>query len=495
MRINRTVFAAQSRSVPNGGAPTFDARDALKRADEARVLASEITAIAAGAGATGVARTLNAVESLTRLALKNVQTLDVNDPPSPPKLVRQTFEALGATYVKLGQFIASAPSVFPAEYVEEFQKCLDETEPTEFAIIRKTIEKDLGKNIDDVFASIDPVPIASASVAQVHRATLLAGNKEVVVKVLKPGVEDTLQADLSFVLIVSKVLQFLNPELSRTSLVDIVGDIRESMLEETDFRKESANIDAFKRYLEDAGLNSIAKAPYVYKQFSNKRVMVMEYFKGVALTDLEAIRGVSNDPETTLINALNVWFGSVLACESFHADVHAGNLIVCDDGKVGFIDFGIVGRISPSIWGAVQAFFQSTASRDYKRMALALVTMGATEGEVDVEKFANDLRAVYEALDAIEPSVVMQEDAYDGTVNAAVSVDQQQVTQLATDLIRAAEENKIRLPKAFGILIKQLIYFDRYVQLLAPDLEVIDDDRVAFVDAVAVDVKPRRIET
>jgi aarF domain-containing kinase len=485
MRINRTVFAAQSRSVPNGGAPTFDARDALKRADEARVLVSEITAIAAGAGATGVARTLNAVESLTRLALKNVQTLDVNDPPSPPKLVRQTFEALGATYVKLGQFIASAPSVFPAEYVEEFQKCLDETEPTEFAIIRRTIEKDLGKNIDDVFASIDPVPIASASVAQVHRATLLAGNKEVVVKVLKPGVEDTLQADLSFVLIVSKVLQFLNPELSRTSLVDIVGDIRESMLEETDFRKESANIDAFKRYLEDAGLNSIAKAPYVYKQFSNKRVMVMEYFKGVALTDLEAIRGVSNDPETTLINALNVWFGSVLACESFHADVHAGNLIVCDDGKVGFIDFGIVGRISPSIWGAVQAFFQSTASRDY---------MGATEGEVDVEKFANDLRAVYEALDAIEPSVVMQEDAYDGTVNAAVSVDQQQVTQLATDLIRAAEENKIRLPKAFGILIKQLIYFDRYVQLLAPDLEVIDDDRVAFVDAVAVDVKPRRIE-
>ena len=168
MRINRTVFAAQSRSVPNGGAPTFDARDALKRADEARVLVSEITAIAAGAGATGVARTLNAVESLTRLALKNVQTLDVNDPPSPPKLVRQTFEALGATYVKLGQFIASAPSVFPAEYVEEFQKCLDETEPTEFAIIRRTIEKDLGKNIDDVFASIDPVPIASASVAQVH---------------------------------------------------------------------------------------------------------------------------------------------------------------------------------------------------------------------------------------------------------------------------------------------------------------------------------------
>jgi len=303
-----------------------------------------------------------------------------------------------------------------------------------------------------------------------------------------------LKADLSFVLIVSKVLQFLNPELSRTSLVDIVGDIRESMLEETDFRKEAQNVDAFRRYLEDAELTNIAKAPQVYKQFSGKRVMVMEYFSGVPLTDLEAIRSVSTrDPEATLINALNVWFGSVLACESFHADVHAGNLIVCPDGRVGFIDFGIVGKISPSIWGAVQAFFQSTAARDYERMALALVTMGATDGEVDVKKFANDLRKVYETLDSIEPTVLVDEDTFDGTPRAAVTVDQQQVTQLASDLIVAAEENKIKLPKAFGILIKQLIYFDRYVQLLAPDLEVIDDDRVAFVDAVAVDVSPKRL--
>jgi predicted unusual protein kinase regulating ubiquinone biosynthesis (AarF/ABC1/UbiB family) len=394
----------------------------------------------------------------------------------------------------LGQFIASAPSVFPKEYVEEFQKCLDATEVTDFSIIKRTIEKDLGRSIDDVFATIDPVPLASASVAQVHRATLLGSGRDVVVKVLKPNVEDTLKADLSFVLIVSKVLQFLNPELSRTSLVDIVGDIRESMLEETDFRKEAQNVDAFRRYLEDAELTNIAKAPQVYKQFSGKRVMVMEYFSGVPLTDLEAIRSVSTrDPEATLINALNVWFGSVLACESFHADVHAGNLIVCPDGRVGFIDFGIVGKISPSIWGAVQAFFQSTAARDYERMALALVTMGATDGEVDVKKFANDLRKVYETLDSIEPTVLVDEDAFDGTPRAAVAVDQQQVTQLATDLIVAAEENKIKLPKAFGILIKQLIYFDRYVQLLAPDLEVIDDDRVAFVDAVAVDVSPKRL--
>lgn len=482
------AFSSRTRDV-------FDAREALRRADEARVLASEIAGIAAGAGTPGVARTVSALESLARLAVDSARNFDASKPPSGPEVIRRTFEALGATYVKLGQFIASAPSVFPREYVDEFQKCLDATEPTDFETVKRTIERDLGRSIDDVFATIDREPLASASVAQVHRATLLGSNKEVVVKVLKPNVEDTLKADLSFVLIVSKVLQFLNPELSRTSLVDIVGDIRESMLEETDFRKEAANVAAFRRYLEDAGLTDIAKAPYVYDQFSNKRVMVMEYFSGVPLTDLEAIRSVTTrDPEQTLVNALNVWFGSVLAAESFHADVHAGNLIVCEDGRVGFIDFGIVGRISPSIWGAVQAFFQSTAARDYRRMALALVTMGATDGDVDIDKFAADLRRVYKTLDSIEPSVIVEQDDYTGAQRAAVAVDQQQVTELAADLIRAAEDNKIKLPRAFGVLIKQLIYFDRYVQLLAPDLEVIDDDRVAFVDAVAVEVKPKRIE-
>ena len=485
-RARRSAVVRAAETSPSSN---FDARDALRRADEARVLASEISAIATASGAKGATRTFRAIESLGKLALSYTAELDLNNPPSAPEVVRRTFEALGATYVKLGQFVASAPSVFPKEYVDEFQKCLDETPVTDFSVIKRTIERDLGRSIDDVFATIDPVPLASASVAQVHRATLLAGNKDVVVKVVKPDVEDALTADLSFILVVSKVLQFLNPELARTSLVDIVGDIRASMLEEVDLRKEAANIDAFTRYLEDTQLTSLAKAPYVYKQFSNKRVMVMEYLKGVPLTDLDAIRGVSDSPEETLVNALNVWFGSVLACESFHADVHAGNLLVCDDGKIGFIDFGIVGRVSGSTWGAIQTFFQSAASRDYQKMALALITMGAADDAVDVDKFARDLRKVYEAIDAIEPAITVQEDGMSG----AVTVDQQEVAQLATELIRVGDENGVKFPREFGLLLKQILYFDRYVTLLAPELEVMSDERIEFMDAVAVDVQPKRL--
>jgi aarF domain-containing kinase len=248
------------------------------------------------------------------------------------------------------------------------------------------------------------------------------------------------------------------------------------------------------RYLEQNDLSGVATAPYVYERYSGKRVMTMEFLDGVALTDLDAIKGVSSDPELTLVNALNVWFGSVLACESFHADVHAGNLLVLrDTGKIGFIDFGIVGRVSPSTWNAMQTFLQSTVSREYDRMALALVTMGAADDDVDVEKFARDLKRVYDAIDAVEPSVVVSEDLDTGAQRASVAVDQQEIATLVTELIVVGEENGVKFPREFGLLLKQVLYFDRYVQLLAPDLQVVDDDRLEFMDAVAVDVQPKRL--
>ncbi|KAL2317564.1 hypothetical protein Fmac_031440 [Flemingia macrophylla] len=317
-----------------------------------------------------------------------------------PFYLRRLFERMGATYIKLGQFIASAPTLFPPEYVQEFQNCFDRAPPVPYEEIESILRKELGKPLESVYEYIDPTPLASASIAQVHGARLKGSREDVVIKVLKPGIEDILVADLNFVYVVARILEFLSPDLSRTSLVGIVKDIRESMLEEVDFYKEAANIEAFRRYLETMGLTGDATAPKVYQHCSTGKVLTMQRLYGVPLTDLDSISSLVSNPETSLITALNVWFGSLLACESFHADVHAGNLWLLRDGRIGFLDFGIVGRISPKTWAAMEVFLGSISIDDYDSMASSLIEMGATNKDVDAKAFARDLEKVFSSIKA-----------------------------------------------------------------------------------------------
>ncbi|KAM0910768.1 hypothetical protein ACQ4PT_013909 [Festuca glaucescens] len=397
-----------------------------------------------------------------------------------PLYLRRLFERMGATYIKLGQFIASAPTFFPPEYVEEFQNCFDRAPPVPYNEIESILLEELQRPLDSVYEYIDPVPIASASIAQVHGARLKSSQKDVVIKVLKPGIEDTLVADLNFIYVVARVLEFLSPELERTSLVAIIKDIKESMLEEVDFRKEAVNMEAFQRYIEAMGFDRQAKSPFVYRHCSTKRVLTMERLYGVPLTDLDSIRSLVPDPELTLVTALNVWFGSLISCESFHADVHAGNLWLLRDGRVGFIDFGIVGRISPSTWAAMEIFLASFATEDYKAMASALSEMGATGNDIDVDSFAKDLQKIFSSLQELDTEIIVAAArSSDATaVSANVVVDERQMNAVFLDLVRVSESYGLKFPREFALLMKQLLYFDRYTRLLAPSMNMLRDERI-----------------
>lgn len=412
-------------------------------------------------------------------ALQTIQRLGterVDDAPLA-RLLRRLFQKLGSTYVKLGQFIASSPTLFPAAYVREFQQCLDCTEPTNFQRIKRIVEADLGRPLSEVYESFEEEPLASASVAQVHSAVLKTGER-VAVKVQKPGVDRVLKADLGFLFIAARTLEFLSPELARSSLVDIVSEIRSSMLDELDFTKELDNVETFRRFLRQNGLERIAAAPRTFPEASSKKVLTMELFSGVPLTDLEGISRNSKNPEQTLINALNVWSLSVRGCEIFHADVHAGNLLVLEDGRVGFIDFGIVGRIPPEIWSAVEGLVVSFAANDARGMARNLIAMGATEATVDEASLAQDVASVLGRIAGLEPEVVLRGRG-DGRVVAEVALDNDQVTELLLEVVRVAESNGLKLPREFALLVKQALYFDRYTKLLAPDLDPLRDERVA----------------
>ncbi|KAH8061114.1 hypothetical protein JL722_4411 [Aureococcus anophagefferens] len=350
-----------------------------------------------------------------------------NVPPElAPRFARKFSERLGATYVKLGQFVASSPTLFPELWVREFEKTLDDVPPVAFSVIKGVVERELGSPLEVTFAKFDRAPLAAASIAQVHRATLRDefGGGDVVVKVLRPGVDDLLKADLGFLEIAGKAAEALVPSFGRLSLANVLEDLRATMLDELDLEKEAANLEVFRAWLATAGLEATATCPLPVKAASSKRVLTMDYVDGVPLTDLDALRamyGPTFDAETTLLNALNTWSLGVLSCDFFHADARGQS---ARDAAAGL------------------------ASRDFELLARALTTMGAAER--DERAFAADLEALFKSLDEVQPDVLVSADGA-GAVAATVSVDD-----------------------------AQALYFDRYTRLLAPDMDVINDDRVAF---------------
>ena len=435
-----------------------------------------------GMAQVGIARSIQVAVASNKVITEFLQSrekyLNADGQLSIPKTLRRIFEELGATYIKLGQFIASSPTLFPAEYVTEFQACLDKSPTVPYSDIKKIIQDDLKLPISSVFLSVDPVPLASASIAQVHRAVLRDGT-EVVIKVRKPGVDATLMADLGFLLVASKVIEFINPSVSAISLSNIVGDIRSSMLDELDFRKEAQNLINFRSFLEKNGITD-ATAPKPFPQASATRVLTMEYLKGVPLVDLEGIRRFTASPEATLISALRTWAATVATNDVFHADVHAGNLLVLEDGRVGFIDFGIVGSISDSFRAAIYSLFEGLMADDYRAVAAALVSMGATRGNVDIDRFGQDLAAVIRRINSIQPELVVEarSTGSSATVAASLVVDERETTQLVLEIVDVATKNGLRLPREFGLVLKQALYFDRYQKLLAPSLDPLRDVRL-----------------
>ncbi len=378
--------------------------------------------------------------------------------------VRDLFQQLGATYIKLGQFIASSPSLFPPDYVEAFQDCLDQVQPIPFEEVRKVMESSLDKPISSLFSHIDPKPLASASIAQVHAATLTSG-EDVVIKVQKPGVATIISTDMNVIFVMSRLMELVSPGMSKESITDIVSTMYQSMADECDFIKEANNLDSFNLFLQHEGITEVT-APRPYRQASSEQVLTMERFHGVPLVDYDELRQYTDNPAAVLITGMNTWLASLTKCEVFHADLHGGNIMLLTDGRLGFIDFGMVGHIKPEAWKAMLSLIEGIDRANYQQVAEAMVTVGMTSQKVDSNKLAADIKNLVEQTATLNPN--------DST---AVADD---INQLMIDLAQIGKSHGIRFPASFTLLMKQFLYFDRYIQLLIPDMDLFSDPRMQF---------------
>lgn len=376
-----------------------------------------------------------------------------------PMLLRMWCEDMGPTFIKFGQIVASSAGMFPDPYVKEFQKVLDRVKPFPFAEVRRTLDEELGTEKAADLIDIEPVQLASASIAQVHTAKLRDGTL-VVIKVQRPGIIARCMADMKLMRLLARMLARMKKDVELANPVGVVDDFTKTLTEELDFRREAENLDRFNDIMRELGHKHI-HAPVPHHEYTTRKVLVMERFSGLRVDMFEEIRRRGVDGEGKLVDGLRAWFQCVVFYGFFHGDVHAGNLMLLDDETIGFLDFGIVGRFDDHARYLVTDYMIAFAMGNYRRLAEIIVEMSGAPAELDMDGFVKDLGETYSPLLTLSF----------GEVNYA---------EFLPGIQRTATRHRMRMPNEFILITKQLLYFDRYAKALAPKLNVFTDPRLVL---------------
>ena len=257
--------------------------------------------------------------------------------------LRRAFETLGPAYIKLGQIISSGRGLFPEELVEEFKKCRDQVPAVPFKAIREVVESELGQPLEAVFAEFDSVPLAAASIAQVHAARLQTG-EEVVVKVQRPEVADWVKRDVAAMAWVAPRLVGKIPVTALANPPVLVEVFAETIVEELDFRLEAENMIDIARVLADAGQGTVV-VPRPHPRWVTGRVLVMERLEGFSYDDVAGMEKAGIDTEAVFHSMMIAFLEGAMIYGVFHGDFHGGNLFVLPDGRVALLDYGITARL------------------------------------------------------------------------------------------------------------------------------------------------------
>lgn len=397
---------------------------------------------------------------VTRAAARFLTTLPGRGPWQQKviKQLPQTFADLGPTYVKFGQIIASSPGAFGEPLSREFRGLLDRVPPADSAQVHKLFVEELGREPAELFATFEEEPFASASIAQVHYATLRTG-EDVVVKIQRPGIRRRVAADLQILKRFAQAVELAKLG-RRLSAQDVVADFSDNLAEELNFRLEAQSMEAWVSHLHGSPLGQGIRVPEVHWDLTTDRVLTMERVHGIRIDDAAAIRKAGFDG-TELVKALLFsLFEGGLRHGLFHGDLHAGNLHVDDAGRIVFFDFGIMGRIDPRTrWLLRELVYALLVKKDHAAAGKIVVLMGAVgttkpeaEAAKDLERFATPL--------------TMQ------------TLGDMSYADIGRQLSALSDAYDVKLPRELVLIGKQFLYVERYMKLLAPTWQMMSDPQL-----------------
>lgn len=393
-----------------------------------------------------------------------------------PRL-RMVLEDLGPTFVKLGQILSTRPDLLAPDLITEMKKLQDRVPPVPFIELKEEVEAELGAPIEQMFVHFDETPLASASIAQVHRARLLRrtadGDElfEVVVKIQRPKVKFTVERDLELLYLLARVIEQRIPEARRYTPVALVTEFERAMTAELDFIEEADHADRFRRAFEG---RADASFPKVYREASARKVLTLEFLDGKKPQEAVA---AGHSGERIAKTALGVLFKQIFEDGFFHADPHPGNLLILGSPEapvLGMIDLGLVGRLSPQIRDKTVDLMVAAVRQDAQGVADALFSLGTQTRRVN--------RADYDA------DVTRRAEKYLGKPLKEISM-----SALIRDLVTGAVSYGLEIPPEFLMLGRTLMTVEGVGKELYPELDVFSECRPYFSQLILRRFSPERL--
>jgi ubiquinone biosynthesis protein len=362
---------------------------------------------------------------------------------------RELLAELGPTFIKLGQLLSTRRDVLPAEWIKELEALQDDCPPLPIAEVRRALEHGLGRPIEAVFAELDPVPLASASIAQVHRARTHAGDL-VVVKVQRPDIRSRIESDLALLYYLAKLLEAVIEETGVYTPTAVIEEFDRTIHEELDFEHEASNARAMRAA--NLGREKVV-IPRVHDALSSTRVLTLDFVEGTRLNDVSAEAGF--DTERIARNIIESAFRQLFEDGLFHGDPHPGNILVQPGNTLALLDFGLVGRLTRPQKEMLVTLIVAVALRDPDSMARVLDKIGVPDARAPVGALRGDIQAIL--------------DRYLG-----LRLDQIRSATLLGDLLDLAVRHKIRVPKEYAVLAKAAMTVEGIIRRLYPRLDILE---------------------